>query len=40
MGQESFYPQVVIVFLVAQIEEHYHIPLLLNGFGYTTYRGS
>ena len=40
MGQESFYPQVVIVFLVDQTEEHYHIPLLLNAFGYTTYRGS
>jgi 5-hydroxyisourate hydrolase len=39
-GQESFYPRVVIVFEVARTEEHYHIPLLLNGFGYTTYRGS
>ena len=40
MAQERFYPQVVIVFVVAQTEEHYHIPLLLNVFGYTTYRGS
>jgi 5-hydroxyisourate hydrolase len=39
-GQESFYPQVVVVFEVARTEEHYHIPLLLNTFGYTTYRGS
>jgi 5-hydroxyisourate hydrolase len=39
-GQESFYPHVVIVFEVAHAEEHYHIPLLLNAFGYTTYRGS
>ena len=38
--QESFYPQVVIVFVVAHTEQHYHIPLLLNVFGYTTYRGS
>jgi 5-hydroxyisourate hydrolase len=39
-GQESFYPQVMIVFEVDRTEEHYHIPLLLNAFGYTTYRGS
>jgi 5-hydroxyisourate hydrolase len=38
--QESLYPQVVIVFEVVHTEEHYHIPLLLNPFGYTTYRGS
>jgi 5-hydroxyisourate hydrolase-like protein (transthyretin family) len=25
---------------VAHAEEHYHIPLLLSAFGYTTYRGS
>ena len=40
MRQESFYPQVVIVFVVAHTEQQYHIPLLLNVFGYTTYRGS
>jgi 5-hydroxyisourate hydrolase len=39
-GQESFYPQVAVVFDVAHADEHYHIPLLLNAFGYTTYRGS
>lgn len=39
-GQESFYPQVVVVFEVARADEHYHIPLLLNEFGYTTYRGN
>jgi 5-hydroxyisourate hydrolase len=39
-GQESFYPQVVVVFEVARTDEHYHIPLLLNRFGYTTYRGN
>lgn len=35
----SFYPFVEIVFHVNS-EEHYHIPLLLNPFGYSTYRGS
>jgi 5-hydroxyisourate hydrolase len=36
---ETFYPQVVIVFRVRG-EEHYHVPLLLSPFGYSTYRGS
>ena len=35
----SFYPFVEIVFEAAAAE-HYHIPLLLNPFGYATYRGS
>ncbi len=39
-GQESFYPYVVIVIEVTHTGEHYHIPLLLSAFGYTTYRGS
>jgi 5-hydroxyisourate hydrolase len=36
----SLYPQVVITFEVQDAEEHYHIPLLLSPFGYSTYRGS
>ena len=40
MRQKSFFPQVVIIFEVSQVEENYHLPLLLNTFGYTTYRGS
>jgi 5-hydroxyisourate hydrolase len=35
----SFYPYVEIVFEV-KVDEHYHIPLLLSPFGYSTYRGS
>lgn len=35
----TFYPFVEIVFDIKS-NEHYHIPLLLNPFGYTTYRGS
>jgi 5-hydroxyisourate hydrolase len=38
--QRAFYPQVVVVFRVENPKEHYHIPLLLGAFGYTTYRGS
>ena len=35
-----FYPYVEIVFTVAAPHEHYHVPLLLSPFGYSTYRGS
>ncbi len=35
----TFYPYIEIVFDLTG-DEHYHIPLLLNPFGYTTYRGS
>lgn len=36
---KSFYPIVKIEFIVTD-QSHYHIPLLLNPFGYSTYRGS
>lgn len=39
LGVESFYPTVDIVFTI-KTQEHYHVPLLLNPFGYSTYRGS
>lgn len=35
----AFYPFVEIVFAVSDLQ-HYHIPLLISPFGYTTYRGS
>lgn len=35
----TFYPYVEIAFDITT-EEHYHVPLLLNPFGYSTYRGS
>jgi 5-hydroxyisourate hydrolase len=35
----TFYPYVEIIFDITS-GEHYHIPLLLNPFGYSTYRGS
>jgi 5-hydroxyisourate hydrolase len=40
--QPVFYPQVDVVFVVDGDggEEHYHVPLLLSPFGYSTYRGS
>ena len=36
---KSFYPQITIEFEVTDAT-HYHVPLLLNPFGYSTYRGS
>lgn len=35
----AFYPFIEIVFKI-NTAEHYHVPLLLNPFGYSTYRGS
>ncbi len=37
---ESFYPQVTVAFTVRDAAQHYHVPLLLSPFGYSTYRGS
>jgi 5-hydroxyisourate hydrolase len=36
----GFYPEVAIAFTVADPDQHYHVPLLLSPFGYSTYRGS
>jgi 5-hydroxyisourate hydrolase len=37
---DGFYPYADIVFKVVDTASHYHIPLLLSPFGYSTYRGS
>ena len=37
---ETFYPEVIVVFETAAGESHYHVPLLLSPFGYSTYRGT
>ncbi|MCA9602119.1 MAG: hydroxyisourate hydrolase [Myxococcales bacterium] len=37
---DGFYPSVSITFTIRAAGEHYHVPLLLNPFGYSTYRGS
>jgi 5-hydroxyisourate hydrolase len=39
-GLPVFHPQVIVVFTAASGEGHYHVPLLVSPFGYTTYRGS
>jgi 5-hydroxyisourate hydrolase len=40
LSEQAFYPYVDIVFTISGDGEHYHIPLLLTAFGYSTYRGS
>lgn len=40
LGQSALFPEVAITFTVAEDHRGYHIPLLLNPFGYTTYRGT
>ncbi|MDO5739656.1 MAG: hydroxyisourate hydrolase [Ornithinimicrobium sp.] len=39
-GQQGFYPSASVTFTVAEGSEHYHVPLVLNPFAYSTYRGS
>ncbi len=39
-GVEGFYPEASIVFVVRDPAQHFHVPLLLSPFGYSTYRGS
>jgi 5-hydroxyisourate hydrolase len=39
-GTEAFFPSVSIDFVAKTAGEHYHVPLLLSPFGYSTYRGS
>jgi len=39
-GVESFYSRISIDFVVRDAAAHYHVPLLLSPYGYSTYRGS
>jgi 5-hydroxyisourate hydrolase len=39
-GVTGFYPSVPVIFELQDMDSHYHIPLLLSPFGYSTYRGS
>lgn len=38
--KQIFYPEVSIDFLIEDVQAHYHVPLLISPFGYSTYRGS
>jgi 5-hydroxyisourate hydrolase len=39
-GIESFYPLIMVSFSVSDTAQHYHVPLLISPYGYSTYRGS
>lgn len=39
MKEESFYPWVEVVFEITN-GEHYHVPITLSAYGYSTYRGN
>ena len=40
LGQPTFYPEVIIPFNLADPDAHYHVPLLLSPYAFSTYRGS
>jgi 5-hydroxyisourate hydrolase len=40
IGQTPFFPEVSVTFGVSDPAQHYHVPLLLSAFAYSTYRGS
>jgi len=39
-AQPAFLDVIPIRFGIADVDQHYHVPLLLSAFGYSTYRGS
>jgi 5-hydroxyisourate hydrolase len=39
-GIATFYPEVIVTFEISDAGAHYHVPLLLSPFAYSTYRGS
>jgi 5-hydroxyisourate hydrolase len=40
LGDDSFYPRVSVEFSLEDPADHYHVPLLVSPYGYSTYRGS
>lgn len=36
----SFFPEIPVVFRVERAQQHYHVPLLLSPYGFSTYRGN
>jgi 5-hydroxyisourate hydrolase len=39
-GLEPFFPEATVTFHVRDASDHYHVPLLISPFGYSTYRGT
>ncbi|MEV0993730.1 hydroxyisourate hydrolase [Nonomuraea sp. NPDC050202] len=38
--EDTFYPEVVVTFVISDPDRHHHVPLLLSPYAYSTYRGS
>ena len=39
LNQESFYPYIEVIFNITD-NKHYHVPITLSAFGYSTYKGN
>ncbi|WP_185999953.1 hydroxyisourate hydrolase [Novosphingobium lindaniclasticum] len=40
VGAEPFFPEIDLVFRVTDAQGHYHVPVVVSPFGYSTYRGN
>ncbi|KAK2162887.1 hypothetical protein LSH36_90g07058 [Paralvinella palmiformis] len=40
LDEKGFFPYVEVVFVINEPNQHYHVPLLLSPYSYSTYRGS
>lgn len=40
LGIDTFYPHIEVIFEIRDTAQHFHVPLLVSPFGYSTYRGS
>ena len=39
-SRPAFFPEVVVVFRIGAHDEHYHVPVLISPYGYSTYKGT
>lgn len=39
-NKRTFFPEIPVVFTIDGTLDHYHVPLLLSSYGYSTYRGN
>lgn len=39
-NKRTFFPEIPVVFIIDGTLDHYHVPLLLSSYGYSTYRGN
>ncbi|TMS34484.1 hypothetical protein L596_002066 [Steinernema carpocapsae] len=39
IGQDTFFPYVEVPFVITDASQHYHVPITLSNYGYSTYKG-